>query len=134
MKTKKTSDISAKAVAPIRVHVDGAGARPDGKGSGFAWIEEGTGRRHVCHQDGLTNNEAEYLALRSALEHLPSGSIAEIFTDSMLVYSQFNGLHRVCGAKMSRLLGAVKDVIAKNRLTVNVIWKPRQENLAGKLL
>lgn len=60
MKTKKNNDDSIKVAAPIRIHVDGAGARPDGKGSGFAWIEEGTGKRHVCRQDGLTNNEAEY--------------------------------------------------------------------------
>jgi ribonuclease HI len=134
MKAKKNSIGSTKPTVPIRVYVDGAGARPDGKGSGFAWIQENTGKRHIHREDGLTNNEAEYLGLRSALEDLPVGSNAEVSTDSTLVCGQFNGQYRVRDAKMSRLLDAVKQVIANKQLTVKVVWIPRQENLAGKLL
>jgi hypothetical protein len=49
----------------VVIHCDGAGSRPDGKGSGFAWIRPHTGERYVERVDGLTNNQAEYRALIS---------------------------------------------------------------------
>jgi hypothetical protein len=48
----------------IVIHCDGAGSRPDGKGSGFAWIQPHTGEKHVEHVDGLTNNQPD--AIRAA--------------------------------------------------------------------
>jgi len=66
----------------VVIHCDGAGSRPDGKGSGFAWLQPRTGERHIEHVDGLTNNQAEYFALISALNSLANGSAAQVFTDS----------------------------------------------------
>ena len=44
----------------VRIYTDGAGKRPDGNGSGFAWVREDTRERHVERIPGLSNNEAEY--------------------------------------------------------------------------
>jgi ribonuclease HI len=116
------------------VYCDGAGSRPDGKGSGFAWMQPQTGERHVEHHDGLTNNQAEYRALISALTFLPEGSAAQVFTDSELMWSQVNGNYHVRDTELSELLSQVHTLIEKNNLTIDLQWVPRNKNLAGKLL
>src|SRR5438874_13240585 len=80
---------------PIVIFFDGAGCRPDGKGSGYAWLRQDTGQQHVERMDGLTNNQAEYRAFVSALERLQDGSKVDLFCDSLLLHSQFHGRFRV---------------------------------------
>lgn len=64
-------------MGPIVIYVDGAGCRPDGRGSGFAWIQPSSGEQHIEQIDGLTNNQAEYRALISALVALRAGKHGE---------------------------------------------------------
>jgi ribonuclease HI len=135
MKTKTTNAPEVgNTNAPVRIYIDGAGSRPDGKGSGFAWVREATGEKKVHHEDGLTNNEAEYRGLIAALNELPEGSTAQIFTDSMLVFGQFDGRFKVLSRSLAALLAEVRAVIERKKLNVTVSWIPRQENLAGKLI
>lgn len=115
-------------------HVDGAGMRPDGTGSGFAWVRIGTDEQRVCRADGLTNNAAEYRALISVLKHLAPGNRARIFTDSQLVCEQFNHRWSVNDPKLIRLLNRAEDLIEEKELEVQVRWIRREENIAGKLL
>jgi len=119
---------------PIKVFTDGAGARPDGTGSGFAWIHADTGEKHIERVDKLTNNEAEYRGMLSALKSLPTGATAHVFTDSTLLSGQFNGQFKVSNSNLARLLAEVRSVVRDKKLTVAVSWIPRQENLAGRLL
>jgi ribonuclease HI len=119
---------------PIVVFFDGAGCRPDGKGSGYAWLRRDTGEKHVQRIDGLTNNEAEYRAFVAVLESLPEGSKAELFSDSLLLDSQFHGKYRVKDPDLAGLLGTAHELIRHKKLTVNLQWIPRTKNLAGKLL
>jgi ribonuclease HI len=118
----------------VVIFCDGAGSRPDGKGSGFAWIQPRTGKRHVERVDGLTNNQAEYLALSSALNFLHDGSTAQVFTDSQLLWAQMVGRYKVHDTELAELLSQVRDVIKKKELKIDLQWVPRQKNLAGKLL
>jgi ribonuclease HI len=118
----------------VVIHCDGAGARPDGKGSGFAWIQPHTGERYVERVDGLTNNQAEYRALISALNSIADGSVARVFTDSQVMCSQVVGDYKVRNAELAELLLQVRDVIKRKQLSVGIHWIPRQKNLAGKLL
>jgi len=118
----------------IRIFTDGAGSRPDGKGSGFAWLREDTGEKHIQRVDGLTNNEAEYRGLRSALERLPKKSVAEIYTDSQLMCSQFNGLYKVRDPKLQDLLEEIRQLIVTKELRITLYWVPRNSNPSGKLL
>ena len=118
----------------VVIHCDGAGARPDGKGSGFAWLQPRTGERHIEHVDGLTNNQAEYRALISALMAIPEGSIATVLTDSQVMWSQVIGNYRVHHPELAELLSQVNRLIKEKNLTINLEWVPRQKNLVGKLL
>jgi len=118
----------------ISVHCDGAGCRPDGKGSGFAWFQPATRQQHIEHIDGLTNNQAEYRAFISALIGMPIGSTAHVFTDSQLMWSQFTGNNRVRHPDLSELLSQVHALIKEKNLTIDLQWVPRHKNLAGKLL
>ena len=118
----------------MRIFCDGAGHRPDGKGSGFAWLREDTGERHVEPVDGLTNNTAEYRAVISALKRVRPGSDVEVLTDSLLVVSQIRGEYRILDPKLAKLAAEVKTLAEQKRLTLKLTWIRRAENLAGKLL
>ena len=119
---------------PIRIFADGAGQRPDGKGSGIAWLREDTGEKHVERIDGLTNNEAEYRAVISAVKPLPTGTEVEVFTDSTLVVSQMRGESRTLDPKLAKLAGELKTIVEQKRLRFKLTWIPRRESRAGKLL
>ncbi len=125
-----------KQVQPqlVRIFTDGAGARPDGKGSGYAWIREDTGAKEVKRQDGLTNNQAEYFAVLAAIEALPNHASAEVITDSDLVANQFNGSFKITSPKLLELLSRIREVITSKKLNLTVSWVPREQNVAGKLL
>src|SRR5216684_2402684 len=122
------------AVKPLTVFFDGAGCRPDGDGSGFAWLCPETGQRHVERMKGLTNNQAEYRAFLAALQNVPAGSTVEMFSDSQLICSQFTGNYRVKDYTLQELLTEVLALILNKQLKVKLQWVPRSRNLAGKLL
>jgi ribonuclease HI len=130
----KARRTQAKSAERSRIYCDGSGARPDGSGSGFAWLNEVTGEKHIERKDGLTNNEAEYWGLLSALNALSVGTTAEIFTDSLLMSSQLNDRFRVLNPKLIKLLDEVRSVVERKKLEVTISWIPRAHNPAGKLL
>ncbi|HET6177891.1 MAG TPA: RNase H family protein [Candidatus Sulfotelmatobacter sp.] len=127
-------NISPDDANPILIYVDGAGCGPDGKGSGFAWIRPSSGEQHIEQIDGLTNNQAEYRALISALVALPNGSSVEILTDSQLMWSQVIGKYRVHHPELAELLLQVRTSIKQKSLNIDLKWVPRHRNLAGKPL
>ncbi len=121
----------------IRIFTDGSGMRPDGKGSGFAWLREDTSEKKVERVDGLTNNVAEYRAIIAALQAVPEKSTVEILTDSMLVASQLrkDGVpYRILDSKLLDLSKQIESVARKRKLAYRVTWISRRENLAGRLL
>lgn len=123
-----------KVIEKLRIFADGSGKRPDGKGSGFAWIREDNYQQYVEHVEGLSNNEAEYRAVISALNSVSSGSDVEILTDSLLVVSQLRGEYRILDSKLCKLASEVKTIAEHKRLTLKLTWIRRTENIAGKLL
>ena len=118
----------------ITIYTDGSGARPDGKGSGFAWLRADTGQKKISREDGLTNNQAEYRAILSALEFLPKESHAEIRSDSENTCCQLNGQRRVLDPNLAAVYDAIYDLIEGKQLVVRFVWIPRRQNLAGKLI
>lgn len=128
------SEGSANSSKPLTMFFDGAGCRPDGDGSGFAWLCPDTGQRHVERVKGLTNNQAEYRAFLAALHNVPEGSTVEMFSDSQLICSQFAGNYRVKDCVLQGLLSEVLALILNRGLKVKLQWVPRNRNLAGKLL
>jgi ribonuclease HI len=117
-----------------RIYIDGSGARPDGKGSAFAYCVEGSREKNVEHCEGLTNNQAEYRAFLSAITSIPVRSRIEILTDSQIVAYQFSGRFTINEPPLYELLLKIRQLIHKKQLEVTVTWIPRQQNLAGKLL
>jgi ribonuclease HI len=118
----------------IRIFTDGAGQRPDGHGSGFAWLREDTNERHIERIPGLSNNEAEYRGIISALKSLSKGSGVEILSDSLLVVSQLSGEYRIRNPKLETLANEVKTIVEQNQLRLEIKWIPRAENRAGNLI
>jgi ribonuclease HI len=123
-----------KQELPVRIYTDGAGGRPDGKGSGYAFLRTDTGEKQATREDGLTNNQAEYKGILMAFESLPKGFVVEICTDSEIICSQLNGQYKVRDPKLLALWNSVQEVIRRKNLRVKFVWVPRAENLAGKLL
>jgi ribonuclease HI len=118
----------------IRIFTDGAGCRPDGKGSGFAWLREDTNQKQIKREDNLTNNQAEYRAILSAIESLDSGANVEILTDSENTCFQLRAERRVRDPHLAQLHAQIHELIAKKQLIVTFSWISRRENLAGKLI
>jgi ribonuclease HI len=127
----RSSELTAN---PLKVFFDGAGCRPGGDGSGFAWFCPDTGLRRVERVSGLTNNQAEYKAFLAALQNVPDGSTVEMFSDSQLICFQFAGTYRVKDCALQGLLSEIQALILTKRLKVKLQWVPRSQNLAGKLL
>jgi ribonuclease HI len=119
---------------PIPIYTDGSGSRPDGKGSAIAWFRADTQEEYVKPWDGLTNNEAEYRAILSALQALPKGSRAVILADSQLVIYQLRGFYRVYDAGLAKLRNLVLKVVAQRQLRVEFMWIAREHNSADRLL
>jgi ribonuclease HI len=118
----------------IRVFTDGGGQGPDGRTSSFAWLREDTREKCIEHVPGLSNNEAEYRGVISALKALGTGSNVEVLTDSLLVVSQLRGEYRIRDAKLAKLAAEVKTITEQKRLSVKLTWVQRNQNLAGKLI
>ncbi len=119
---------------PVEIFCDGAGARPDGKGSGYAWVRTDNGHKDIKWIDGLTNNQAEYRAILSAVESLPKGTCAKIFSDSENTCCQLNGKRRVLDPALRVLHQQICGAIKNQNLTVTFMWVPRRENRAGKMI
>jgi|SRR6516164_6576336 ribonuclease HI len=121
----------------IRIYTDGSGCRPGGKGSAYAYMRENGNQPaiiRVFHEDGLTNNQAEYKAILSALEFVPPGSTVEILTDSENTCFQLEGERRVKDPKLAALHAQIHSVMETDQLSVTFTWIPRRENKAGKLV
>ena len=136
MESGKQSESNKLAAEPktIKMFFDGAGCRPNGEGSGFAWICPDSNEKLVQRVPDLTNNQAEYRGFLAALEHVSSGRVVEFFSDSQLICSQFSGQYRVRDEALQKLLSEIRALIASKSLRVTLNWVPRSRNLAGKLL
>ncbi len=119
---------------PIRIFVDGSGANGSGKGSGFAYLKEGDLSGHAEFRDGLTNNQAEYLAILEALKAAPPKSQVEILSDSELAVSQLAGKYAIRDPELRKLAAEIGNVLQQGKLAATFTWIPRTGNKADKLL
>src|SRR6188474_2329611 len=104
---------------PIRFYVDGGclGKNPSPRGVYWSVFVEAPGnRRVVVHKKQSpvhhTNNEAEWLAVQSALEYAERFYPQEhllIYSDSRLIVKQFNREWRNKIARLHRLMSAVRQ-------------------------
>ena len=112
-----------------KIYTDGSG---DGR---MAWYNESTGESWSGQQPGLTNNEAEYIAVYKALQTAKSKGVEiEILSDSKLVVNQLKREWHIKDAKLRTLFDKVQKLIRDRKLNVTFTWIRRSQNKAGKYL
>ena len=114
----------------VSVYVDGAG----GEKSGFGFFIKETGESFYEERSGLTNNQAEYLAIITALKKFQNSSKQiVIFSDSKNTVNQLNREFAINNEQLRTLAQEAWLLIPKIS-DLQIKWIPRKENLAGKML
>ncbi len=100
----------------VEIYIDGASrGNPGEAGIGIFIKESGGKTREITRYLGTkTNNQAEYTALIEALESAKelNGRPIRIFTDSLLVANQVNGLWKVKHAEIIPLNKKARSLFA----------------------
>ena len=114
----------------VSIYVDGAG----GEKSGYGFFVKETGESFYENKSGLTNNQAEYHAIIAALKKF-QGSLDKItiFSDSKNTVNQLNHEFAINNEKLRDLARESWLIIGKFS-KLSIVWIPRKENLAGKML
>ncbi len=123
--------------AKLVFYVDGASSGNPGP-AGIGVVAVADGRRVGAWQEPVgvaTNNEAEYLALKRALElALERGARqVEVRLDSELVYRQIRGEYRVLDRRLQALHEAIRELAGRFEL-FDVRWVPRERNAEANRL
>ena len=114
----------------ISVYVDGSG----GSASGYGYFVKETGESFYEKKSDLTNNQAEYLAIISALnKFIESEEQITIFSDSKNTVNQLNHEFAINNEQLRNLARQAWELIGKFS-NLSIVWIPRKENLAGKML
>ncbi len=114
----------------ISVYVDGGG----GNDSGFGYFVKETGESFYEKKPGITNNQAEYMAIISALKKfVDSDDEIIIYSDSKNTVSQLNHDFAINNEQLKELAREAWPLIAKFS-NLKITWIPRNQNLAGKML
>ena len=112
------------------IYVDGSG----GSRSGYGFFVKETGESFFEEKPGITNNQAEYLAIISALKKYDSSDDEIIiYSDSKNTVNQLNHEFAINNEQLRTFAREAWALMAKfSHLTIK--WVPRSENLAGKML
>ena len=114
----------------ISIYVDGAG----GPNSGYGYYVKETGESFYEKKSDITNNQAEYLAIISALKKfVNTNNELIIFSDSKNTVSQLNHEFAINNDSL-RILAREAWELVGHCSNLKIKWIPRKENLAGKML
>ncbi len=114
----------------ISIYVDGSG----GTNSGFGYFVKETGESFYEKKSDLTNNQAEYLAIIAALnKYSETNEDVTIYSDSKNTVNQLNHEFAINNEELRKLAREAWEIIGKFS-KLSIIWVPRKENLAGKML
>ncbi len=117
----------------MNIYTDGSGSP---KGS-YGWYVKETGITHYQKCSGITNNQAEYRAIISALEYVTSLDAADdivIHSDSMNTVKQLNHEYAINNEQLRVLARQAWVLMAKLGSRLVISWVPRRENPAGRML
>lgn len=97
-------------------------------------VVEGNDPEIIPYRETVTVNEGEYLAVIAALMTAIKLGLTNvtIFSDSQLVVNQMNGVWKCRKLHLLKLRRIARDFQAV--LGASLVWIPREENLAGKVL
>lgn len=114
----------------LNIYVDGSG----GSSSGFGFFVKETGESFYKKEQNITNNQAEYMAIIQVLKKfLDSKDEINIYSDSKNTVSQLNHEYAINNAELRALAMEAWNLIGKYQ-NLKIVWIPRKENLAGKML
>ncbi|AFS81977.1 reverse transcriptase-like protein [Candidatus Nitrosopumilus sediminis] len=114
----------------INIYVDGSG----GTNSGYGYFIKETGESFYEKKPDLTNNQAEYLAIISALnKYVDSDEEIIIHSDSKNTVNQLNHEFAINNEELRNLAREAWELMGKFS-NLSIVWIPRKENLAGKML
>jgi len=114
----------------ISIYVDGSG----GENSGYGYFVKETGESFYEKKPNLTNNQAEYMAIITALKKFVNlDDEIIIFSDSKNTISQLNHDFAINSEQLRILAQEAWSIIGKFP-NLTLTWIPRKENLAGKML
>ncbi len=88
----------------------------------------------IFEKKGITNNEAEYLAVIEALNFVEENSDILILSDSKLIVNQIKMEWHIKEKRLRELFERAIAIIDKKKLKFKIDWIPREENKAGKIL
>src|SRR5574338_726161 len=112
----------------LSVYVDGSG----GEQSGYGYFVKETGESFHELKPGITNNQAEYLAIIAALEKLGgTDNDIVIYSDSKNTVSQLNHEYAINSDQLRILAREAWELMTKLP-NLKITWIPRNQNLAGK--
>ena len=112
------------------IYVDGSG----GAKSGYGFFVKETGESFFEEKPGITNNQAEYLAIISALQkYANSDDEIIIFSDSKNTVNQLNHEFAINNEQLRTFAREAWTLMA-HFSNLKIKWVPRSENLAGKML
>jgi len=126
----------------IEVYFDGLCEpfNPGGVGCyGYAIYQNGItikkGARAIGEGNGITNNVAEYSALKRAIEWtIEQGIEDEIVVkgDSMLVINQMKGIWHIKSETSRRYVSTIRELLKGKK--VRFVWIPREQNSEADML
>ena len=114
----------------VSVYVDGSG----GTDSGYGYFVKETGESFYEKKADITNNQAEYMAIISALKkYVGSNDEVTIYSDSKNTVNQLNHEFAINNEQLRDLARQAWEIIGKFS-NLSIVWIPRKDNLAGKML
>ena len=114
----------------ISIYVDGSG----GVNSGYGYFVKETGESFYEKKSNLTNNQAEYMAIISVLnKYVDSDGDITIYSDSKNTVNQLNHEFAINNEQLRNLAREAWSIIGTFS-NLSIVWVPRKENLAGKML
>lgn len=112
----------------MKIWVDGSGY--NGKISRYCILFEGSEPIIKVLKEKKTNNEMEYKALYEALRTAKGGET--IYTDSQLVFGHLIKNWKQNYPHLREIAEKCKKLMTEKN--INLVWIPREENKAGKIL
>ncbi len=114
----------------ISVYVDGSG----GPNGGYGYFVKETGESFYEKKPEITNNQAEYMAIISALhKYAHSDEEITIYSDSKNTVNQLNHEFAINNEQLRILARDAWGIMGKIS-NLKIVWIPRKDNLAGKML
>ena len=114
----------------LSIYVDGSG----GDNSGYGYFIKETNESFYEKKSAITNNQAEYLAIIAALKKLgQTNDEITIYPDSKVMVSQLNHQFAINSEPLRELAREAWTLMSKVP-NLKIVWIPRAENLAGKML